>query len=74
MQKILINGDWTSADSTGAFQAFDPRNGTPIDGDFPVSSWNDCLKMVEAASRAACELENVTGTEIANFLRCYADN
>lgn len=74
MQDILINGQWQASNSTGEFQAFDPTTGEAFGEKFPVSSWEDCEAMLDAAKKVAIELESVTGAQVASFLRAYADN
>jgi len=74
MNEILVGGQWRAANSTSSITAVDPRSGQPIDGEFPVSSWEDCSAAIEAASQAVPALEAASPAQIALFLRSYADN
>lgn len=73
MEKVLVNGEWRASNSSQSFQAFDPKTGETIEGSFPVSGWEDCEAMIRSAAKAAIELEEIRATQIATFLRCYAD-
>ncbi|MCG8449007.1 MAG: aldehyde dehydrogenase family protein [Pirellulales bacterium] len=73
MNQILVNGRWTEATRVGEFAAFNPRTAEPLGELYPVSSWDDCDAALEAATRAADQLELVAPEQIANFLERYAD-
>lgn len=70
---ILIAGQWQASDSTGTFQAADPRAATSIPEDYPVSSWADCESALDAASVAFEQLRIMPRENIAAFLERYAD-
>lgn len=72
MQKILINDEWISSQSTGSFTATNPTTGETIDTEFPVSSWEDCDKALDAAARAFDELRSFPTEQLAFFMETYA--
>jgi NADP-dependent aldehyde dehydrogenase len=74
MQNVLIGGEWIPSNSTGSFQAYAPNTGEIFGEQFPVSSWEDCSIMLDAAAKAAIQMEQATGAQIASFLRAYATN
>lgn len=73
MEPILIEGRWQPSQSTGTFTAQNPATREALPGDFPVSSWADCDRALNAAAEAAATLRNTTGEQIATFLATYAD-
>ncbi|MEM7477389.1 MAG: aldehyde dehydrogenase (NADP(+)) [Planctomycetota bacterium] len=73
LQKVLIDGNWVESDACASFQAFNPSDYTSIEVDFPVSSWNDCDRVLAAAQVAAEELRKLPSSQIAEFLEAYAD-
>ena len=74
MNDILVGGKWRPANASGTISAVDPRNGETIEGDFPISNWDDCAEAIEAASQIVPALEAASPAQIALFLRSYADN
>ena len=74
MNDILVGGQWRPANSTGSINAVDPRSGQAIEGDFPISNWDDCAAAIEAAAQTVPALEAAKPAQIAKFLRTYADN
>ena len=71
--KVLINGKWRESDSTGTFQANDPRTTTAINEDYPVSSWAECSEALDASVAAFEQLRSMPAAKFANFLNKYAD-
>ena len=71
--QVLIGGQWKDSDSTGTFQAFDPKAAQAIEGDFPVSSWSDCEAALEASQTAFTQMRDLPAERIAQFLESYAD-
>jgi NADP-dependent aldehyde dehydrogenase len=71
--QVLIGGRWQASDSTGTFQADDPKTAAPIAEDYPVSSWNECEQALDAAVAAYTQLRKTPREKIANFLETYAD-
>jgi alpha-ketoglutaric semialdehyde dehydrogenase len=70
---VLIAGQWRDSDSTGTFQADDPRAAAPIPENYPVSSWAECEAALDAAASAYVQLRSIPRESIANFLETYAD-
>lgn len=71
--QVLIAGQWRDSDSTGTFQADDPRAAAPIPEDFPVSSWAECEAALDAAATAYAALRLLPRENIAVFLEAFAD-
>ena len=73
MQKILINGQWVAADATKSFHATNPSTAEPLAEEYPVSSWSDCDKALDAAAAAAGIMAELPRDQIAKFLETFAD-
>ncbi|MFT5303605.1 MAG: alpha-ketoglutaric semialdehyde dehydrogenase [Mariniblastus sp.] len=71
--QVLIAGQWRDSDSTGTFQADDPKSATPIAEDYPISSWAECETALDAAVTAYATLRTMPRETIACFLETYAD-
>ncbi|MDG1872807.1 MAG: aldehyde dehydrogenase (NADP(+)) [Mariniblastus sp.] len=71
--QVLINGQWRDSDSTGTFQANDPRAATAIPEDYPISSWAECEAALDSAVVAFEKLRQMPRENIADFLEKYAD-
>jgi len=72
---ILINGTWQSPENPmGKFQATDPSKKKPIPETFPISSFNDIKKALDASMAAVEELRSVPKKRLGNFLEFYAEN
>lgn len=71
--QVLINGKWQNSDSTGTFQADNPKTATPIEDVYPVSSWKECESALEAAQAAFEKLRDLPRESIAQFMENYAD-
>lgn len=69
---ILIDGHWVASSSTEVFQSFNPTTGTKIDIDYPVSNWDDCERILNAAARAADTMRGMPPDSIADFLETFA--
>jgi len=74
MNEILVGGKWRAAKANGSITAVDPRSGETVEGEFPISTWEDCAAAIEAAAQAVPALEAASPAQIALFLRSYADN
>ncbi len=74
MEEILIDGTWQAASAAGSFNAHNPGTGERLRREFPVSSWPDCDRALQAAVEAAQILRKLPGEQIADFLASYADN
>ncbi len=71
-QPVLIAGQWRPADATGVFQADNPATAQPLAPIFPVSSWADVDRALQAATAAAEALRATPPERIADFLERYA--
>lgn len=71
--KVLISGQWRDSDSTGAFQADDPKAASFIEGEYPVSSWAECEAALDAAVNAFEQMKSLSADQIAGFLEKFAD-
>ena len=70
--QVLIDGKWQASSGTETFQSMNPATGQPLAEKFPISTWADCEKMLQAASHAAVELSKLGPEPIAKFLEDYA--
>lgn len=73
IQPILINGQWCDADRVSTFQAENPATCEMLPDEYPVSSWSDCERALDAATAAFYELRQRPAADIAGFLEAYAD-
>ena len=73
MQKVLIDGEWTVSDSTSSFNASNPSTGQSLDEAYPVSSWNDCDRALQAATTAFQQMRELSSDQLAVFIETYAD-
>lgn len=71
-QKILVAGEWQRANPEDWFAPFNPTTGQPLDDLYPVSNWQDCDQMLQAASEAFAALNQVSSENRALFLDVYA--
>ncbi len=71
--QVLIAGQWRDSDSTGTFQADDPKAAAAIAEDYPISSWSECETALDAATEAYLQLRTMSRESIASFLETYAD-
>lgn len=71
-QKILINGIWREADAQGQIQAFNPTTGDTLPDTYPVSSWADCDRALDAAQAAFVKMQTLPRETIAQFLESFA--
>lgn len=74
MHKVLINGQWREANSSGTFNAFNPTTAEPLAEQFPVSTWADINEALDAAGAAFVELRKAPPAKIADFLDGFAAN
>jgi len=72
-QTVLIDGCWVESIASGSFQATNPRTRAPLDAVYPISSWADCDRALDAATRAFDALQGLPAEKIAGFLEAYAD-
>ncbi|MFK7766370.1 MAG: aldehyde dehydrogenase (NADP(+)) [Mariniblastus sp.] len=71
--QVLIAGQWRDSDSTGTFQANNPRAASPIAEEYPVSSWAEVEVALDAAVTAFEKLRTMPRADIAAFLDKFAD-
>lgn len=71
-EKVWIGGEWRAARASSVFGAVNPANGGRLDGEFPVSGWEDCEAALAAAAEAAVALRGVAPERLAAFLEGYA--
>ncbi len=71
--QVLIAGQWRDSNSTGTFQANNPRTASPIPEDYPVSSWAEVESALDAATTAFETLRSMPRENIAAFLEKFAD-
>ena len=69
---ILVDGRWQVPSSRESFQSSNPATGQPLPERFPISSWQDCERILDAAVSAAAELRRLEPERIAAFLEDYA--
>lgn len=72
-QPVLVNGEWTPSQSSGAFQADNPVTKRKTGVEYPASTWADCDSALTAAAAAARELARMPVERVASFLEAYAD-
>jgi alpha-ketoglutaric semialdehyde dehydrogenase len=70
---VLINGEWIPSSGTKRFQAVNPATTEAIDGDYPVSPWEEIESAVEAAAAASRQMRGWPGERFAAFLEAYAN-
>lgn len=71
---VLVDGSWSEPTTVhDSFQSFDPLNGEPSQGSYPVVDWEILEKMGVAAQSAVTGLEDVETERLARFLERYAD-
>lgn len=72
---VLLAGAWRQASGpVGFFQATNPATGSKFETKYPVSSYPDLERALDAARAAAEELRFVPFEQTAQFLERFADN
>lgn len=75
LSPILINGAWQPPENPiGEFQATDPSSKKNIPETFPISSFKDIKKVVDASMNAVQELQYVKKEKLGGFLELYSEN
>jgi 2,5-dioxopentanoate dehydrogenase len=73
-QPILVGGDWQKAQAPlGFFAAVDPATQKSLNQSFPISSFHDIDRALQAALTAVAGLRSTPPGLIADFLELYAD-
>ena len=73
LHNVLINGEWRASSGRTTFQAVNPATCEPIDGQYPVSPWEEVELAIAAAASASREMRGWPGERFAAFLECFAD-
>jgi alpha-ketoglutaric semialdehyde dehydrogenase len=73
LQPVLLGGRWQAAQATGSFRAENPATKEPLDEQYPISSWADCERALDAAVQAAEKFRQISPDTIAQFLERYAE-
>lgn len=74
MKPILLDGAWRSSQIVESFSASSPSDGETLAAEYPVSSWHDCDRALDAAVQAFMELLYIPAERRARFLEVYATN
>lgn len=72
-ESILVAGQWEKGQADSHFQSSNPATGELLPEQYPVSSWSDCGRVLDAARSAAEELRRLPASKIAEFLDAFAD-
>lgn len=72
-QPILLAGRWQDAADSGTFQSETPATGQPLPEVFPVSTWSDCDRALDAAAEAASLLRCTPRARLAAMLNRFAE-
>lgn len=73
MYPVLIQGQWRPSQGKQTFHAVNPATRQPIEGDYPISIWDEIETALQAANRAFEEVKNWPGSRFAEFLEAYAN-
>lgn len=71
-QPVYLGGRWRRADAVGAYRAVQPATGEPSEVEYPISSWHDCDRALDAARQATTHPASSDGALVAQFLEAYA--
>jgi 2,5-dioxopentanoate dehydrogenase len=69
---VLICGKWQESSGTQEFSSFNPATLQAIEPAFPVSNWEECDRVLDAAQQAFSQLRKLAPGKIASFLERYA--
>jgi hypothetical protein len=72
VEPILVEAAWQDAKASGSFRVQNPGTKADLGVEFPLSSWADCDRILDAAVAAARVLRGTSGEVIAAFLEGYA--
>lgn len=73
LHNVLINGEWRPSAGTSTFHAVNPATCEPIDGEYPVSPWDEVEHVIAASAAASREMRGWPGERFAAFLESFAD-
>lgn len=71
-QPVLINGRWQASQGKQTFQAVNPANRQPLEGEFPISPWSEVDTALTAATAAFETVRTWPGERFAAFLEAFA--
>lgn len=71
-QPVLINGRWQASQGKQTFQAVNPANKQPLEGEFPISPWSEVDAALTAAAAAFETVCTWPGERFAKFLEAFA--
>ncbi len=71
---ILIADRWQASTGDATFQAYNPNTGEALPDLFPISTWQDCERILDAAASAFEQLRLLDPLSIAKFFELYADS
>jgi 2,5-dioxopentanoate dehydrogenase len=71
-EPILVNGEWVTSAAQHSFQGANPSTSELNPSLYPVSPWEDCQLVLEAAAQAADQLRQMEPAAIAEFLELFA--
>jgi alpha-ketoglutaric semialdehyde dehydrogenase len=72
LSPVLVAGGWVTSQSVGEFQPDNPALGTALPEQYPISSRDEVLKLLQAGSEAAAGLRTTSDAKIAEFLEAFA--
>jgi alpha-ketoglutaric semialdehyde dehydrogenase len=72
LESILVAGQWQPAAASDSFQSSNPASGETLPQLYPVSTWDDCERVLEAAVEAAEQLRGMPAEKVAAFLEAFA--
>ncbi|MEM8945732.1 MAG: aldehyde dehydrogenase (NADP(+)) [Planctomycetota bacterium] len=72
-QPVLVAGRWQDSDCSSTFHATNPNTGQPLDDSYPVSTWGECERALNAAAEAFAVMRGLPSDRIARFLENYAE-
>jgi 2,5-dioxopentanoate dehydrogenase len=71
-EAILVAGTWQSSNASSYFHASNPATVQELPARYPVSTWADCERVLDAAVAAAEQLRQLPPSQIADFLEAFA--
>lgn len=71
-EPILVQGQWLTSTAKKSFAITNPSTGEEVSARYPVSDWDECERVLAAASEAAVQLSRIEPGQIADFLETMA--
>ncbi|MFO0945935.1 MAG: aldehyde dehydrogenase (NADP(+)) [Planctomycetota bacterium] len=72
MEKILLAGEWIESSAKETFQSINPRTKELLSEKYPISPWDEVLRMIQASACAFEGLRATPGERRADFLEGFA--